>query len=297
MPVVDLIAQDGASRYPLPPVLYRLLSLNVPGVEDAPEAGAVLAEVVARDADLVRRLRYTSGVDAPWRDRTERRPLEAAVLSLGFRRIHTAALAITVIGGLPVKTTVVDYLRFWRYSVAVAYLTQSVAYHRRVEGVEFGAAVGLFHDVGRLLMEDADPEGMQRARARQVAGEGPWLQVEREEVGFTAFQLTVALLKAWEFPEQMVSTVASLGSNPDTDLSDALRDAMLTARALDFATKAGRRAEVVPDVQLVIDRYFGGVEGFTERVDAMLGAAMIATSFSEGDDGSTYSREPAPTGR
>jgi len=283
MPSVDVIARDGASRYPLPPVLYRLLSLNVPGVEDAPEAGAVLAEVVARDPDLVRRLRYTAGVEAPWRDRTDGRPLEAAVMDLGFRRVHTAALAITVIGGLPVKTTVVDYLRFWRYSVAVSYLTQSVAYRRRIEGVEFGAAVGLFHDVGRLLMEDADPEGMQRARARQVAGEGPWMQVEREELGFTAYDLTLALLKAWDLPEQMVTAVAGLGSGASTDLSDALRDAMLTARALDFATKTGRRAEVVPDVQYVIDRYFGGVEGFTERVDAMLGAAMIASSFpSEG---------------
>jgi len=296
VPPVDLIARDGVSRYPLPPVLYRLLGLNVPGVEDAPEAGAVLAEVVARDADLVRRLRFTSGVDAPWRDRTERRPLEAAVLSLGFRRVHTAALAITVIGGLPVKTTVVDYLRFWRYSVAVAYLTQSVAYHRHVEGVEFGAAAGLFHDVGRLLMEDADPEGMQRARARQIAGEGPWLQVEREELGFTAYELTVALLKAWEFPERLVATVVGLGSGPDTDLSDALRDAMLTARALDFATKTGRRAEVVPDVQLVIDRYFGGVEGFTERVDAMLGAAMIATSLSPEDTPEGAARTPPTAG-
>lgn len=193
--------------------------------------------------------------------------------------MHTAALVITVIGGLPVKTTVVDYLRFWRYSVAVAYLTQSVGYHRRVEGVEFGAAVGLFHDVGRLLMEEADPEGMARARQRQVAGEGPWLRVEREELGFTAFDLTVALLKAWRFPNLMIDAISELREEDSTnELSVALRDAMLTARALDFATKTGRRYEVVPDVQLVIDRYFGGIEGFTTRVDSMMGAAMISIS-------------------
>lgn len=280
MPSVDLIARDGASRYPLPPVLYRLLGLNVPGVEDAPEAGAVLAEVVARDGDLVRRLRFTAGAEGPWRARTDRQPLEVAVRDLGFRRVHTAALAITVIGGLPVKTTVVDYLRFWRYSMAVAYLTQSVAYYRRVEGVEFGAAVGLFHDVGRLLMEDADPDGLRRARERQVAGEGPWLEVEREEVGFTAYDLTLALLRAWKVPTPMIETVAGIGGGTPTPLSEVLRDAMLTARALDFATKTGRRHEIVPDVQYVIDRYFGGISGFTERVDAMLGAAMIAISYT-----------------
>jgi len=286
MPPVDEIARDAVSRYPFPAVLYRLLNLNVPGVEDAPEAGDVLAEVVGLDRDLTRRLRYTAGADGPWRERTERRPLEVSVRELGFRRVHTAGLVITVVGGLPVKTTVVDYLRFWRYSVAVAYLTQSVAYHRRIEGVEFGAAAGLFHDVGRLLMEDADPEGMARVRQRQVAGEGQWLAVEREELGFTAFELTVALVKAWGFPSPLVEGIAGLGVDDTRDeLSIALRDAMLTARALDFATKTGRRHEVVPDVQFVIDRYFGGIEGFTMRVDAMMGAAMVAISeFSSAEE-------------
>ncbi len=284
MPSVDLIARDGAFRYPLPPVLYRLLSLNVPGVEDTPESGAVLAEVVAVDSDLVRRLRFTARADGPWRERTEHQPFEVAVRDLGFRRIHTAALAITVIGGLPVKTTVVDYLRFWRYSMAVAYLTQSVAYYRHVEGVEFGAAAGLFHDVGRLLMEDADPDGLRRARERQLAGEGRWLELEREELGFTAYDLTLALLRAWGFPDQMVATVAGIGAGEPTPLSEVLRDAMLTARALDFATKTGRRHEIVPDVQHVIDRYFGGVQSFTERVEAMLGAATVALSYATGSD-------------
>lgn len=275
----EQIARDAVSRYPFPAVLYRLLNLNVPGIEDAPEAGDVLAEVVGLDHDLTRRLRYMAGADGPWRDRTERRPLEMSVRALGFRRVHTAGLVITLIGGLPVKTTVVDYLRFWRYSVAVAYLTQSVAYQRRAEGVEFGAAVGLFHDVGRLLMEDADPEGMARVRRRQVAGEGPWLTLEREELGFTAFDLTVALVEGWGLPTPMVEAIAGLGEgDTQNELTIALRDAMLTARALDFATKTGRRYAVVPDVQFVIDRYFGGLEGFPVRVDAMLGAAMVAIS-------------------
>ena len=276
MPSVDQLARDAASRYPLPPVLYRLLSLNVPGVEDAPHAGTLLAEVVGRDRDLVRRLRYMSGATGPWRGRTENRSLAQGVQDLGFRRVHMAALAITTIGGLPVTTTVVDFLRFWRYSVAVSFLTQSLGYHRRVEWVEFGTAAGLFHDIGRLLIEDADALGMQRVRERQLAGEGPWLELERDEFGFTSFELTVALLKAWRFPSQLVEIVAGLVEDEPPALSEALRDAILTARALDFATKTGRRYEVVPDAMYVIDRHFGGLEGFTERVDALLAAAMVA---------------------
>ena len=276
MPSVEQLARDAASRYPLPPVLYRLLSLNVPGVDDAPHAGTLLAEVVGRDPDLVRRLRYMSTATGPWRERTENRSLAQSVQDLGFRRVHMAALAITTIGGLPVTTTVVDFLRFWRYSVAVAYLTQSLGYHRHVEWVEFGTSAGLFHDIGRLLIEDADAVGMQRVRERQLAGEGPWLELERDEFGFTAFELTVALLKAWRFPSQLVDAVAGLVAEDPPALSEALRDSILTARALDFATKTGRRYEVVPDAMYVIDRHFRGIDGFTERVDALLASAMVA---------------------
>lgn len=275
-PSVDVLARDAASRYPLPNVLYRLLSLNEPGVEDAPEAGTVLAEVVGRDADLVRRLRYMSGADGPWRSRTADRPLAVGVRDLGFRRVHSAALAIATIGGLPVTTTVVDYVRFWRYSVAVGFLTQSLAYERDVDGLEFGTAAGLFHDVGRLLIEDADPVGMQRVRERQLAGEGSWMSVEREELGFTAFDLTVALLRAWRFPPRLVEVIAGLGEDDPDPFTQTLSDALLTARAWDFATKAGRRYGVVPEAQDAVDRYFGGLEGFTLRVDGMLAAAMVA---------------------
>ncbi len=278
MPSAEQLARDAAARYPLPPVLYRLLSLNVPGVDEAPEAGTILTEVVSRDPDLARRLRYISTASGPWRGRTENRSLAQGVRDLGFRRVHMAALAITTIGGLPVTTTVVDFLRFWRYSVAVAFLTQSLGYRRRVEWVEFGTSAGLFHDVGRLLIEDADPVGMQRVRDRQLAGEGPWLQLEREEFGFTAFELTVALLKAWRFPSQLVDIVAGLIEDEPPALSEALRDAILTARAMDFATKTGRRYELVPDAMEVIERHFAGLEGFTERVDALLAAAMVAIS-------------------
>ncbi|MGE3962199.1 MAG: HDOD domain-containing protein [Dehalococcoidia bacterium] len=276
MPSPEHLAREAASRYPLPPVLYRLLNLNVPGVENAPEAGTVLAEVVGRDRDLVRRLRYMSGASGPWRGRTADRTLEQGVRDLGFRRVHVAALSITAIGGLPVTTTVVDFLRFWRYSVAVSFLTQSLGYYRQVEWLEFGSAAGLFHDIGRLLLEDADAVGMQRVRERQLAGEGPWLQLELDEFGFTAFEFTVSLLKAWDFPAPLVDTIAGLSEEDGPPLTLALRDAILAARAFDFATKTGRRYEVAPDVDYIVDRFFGGLERFTERVDAMLAAAMVA---------------------
>lgn len=287
MPPVEQIARDAASRYPLPPVLYRLLGLNVPGVEDAPEAGTVLAEVVSRDHDLTRRLRWMSSAEGPWRSRVERRPLAQGVRDLGFRRVHSSALSISLIGGLPVKTSVVDFLRFWRYSMAVSFLTQSAAYRRRFEGLESGAAAGLFHDVGRLLIEDVDAVGMQRIRARQLAGEGPWLELEREELGFTAFDLTIALLRAWDLPPQLVDAVAGLGAEHPPPLSVALRDSVLTARALDFATKTGRRYELVPDVVQLVDRYFEGVTGLDRRIEGILAASTVSLGrFDDAEGGS-----------
>lgn len=278
MPPIDEIARRASLRYPLPPVVHRLLTLNEPGVDDAPEAATLLAEIVARDEDLARRLRVVSTAPGPWRPRTANLTLERGARALGFRRVHTAALIVATCASLPVQTAVVDYLRFWRYSAAVTYMTASVAYEDRLDHREFGAAVGLFHDVGRLVAEEFDPAGIRRIHDRQVEGDRSWLAVERAELGFTVFELTVALLREWGLPETVIATAQALRDDDPPPLTLALRDSILTARALDFATSTGRLTRAVPRAVDVVERYFGGPGGLAERIDSLLGAAMVASS-------------------
>ncbi len=187
----------------MPAVMYELLSLN----ESVPGAIMALPDVIRQDAELDKRLRTVSRGPGPWSDRTAHRSLEDGLSALSFRRVHCGALLITTVKTLP---TAFDYLDFWRYSVAVAYIGTSLAYARRVEGREYAYAAGLFHDVGRLIMEEDDPQGLTIVRSIQMRGEIPWHEVERSAFGFTAYDLSVEMACAWRLPPLLVDAITGL---------------------------------------------------------------------------------------
>lgn len=266
------VAVDAALKHPMPAVLYELLSLN----ESLPGATTILPAIVRQDEDLKRGLANVSRGEGPWRERTAEVSLEKGLAEIGFRRVHSAALLITVMKALPIKTTVFDYLQFWQYSTAAAYVATSLAYARRVEGREFAFAVGLLHDVGRLVFDENDPAGLAVVRSIQLRGEIPWYEVERSTFGYTALDLSVALLRAWRLPQPIIDAVSGLVEGRRSGLTGSLRDGALAARTLEFATSTGRRLELSPETAALIDRYYEGPDGLRRRVNALLESATIA---------------------
>ncbi len=219
--VVDVVAR-AAVRHPMPAVMYELLSVN----ESLPGAMTMLPAIIRLDADLERRLADVSRGDGSWRERTASRTLERGLAEIGFRRVHSAALLITAMKALPIEIRVFDYLDFWRYSIAVSFVATSLAYARRVEGREYAYAAGLFHDVGRLILEEDDPVGLQAVRGIQLRGGVPWHEVERSALGYTALDLSVALARAW----RLAPASALSRRNRRTGTGQARRANRLTAR-------------------------------------------------------------------
>ncbi|RJQ08510.1 MAG: HDOD domain-containing protein [Dehalococcoidia bacterium] len=267
------VAARAAVRHPMPAVMYELLSVN----ESLPGAMTVLPAIIRLDADLERRLADVSRADGPWRERTVKHTLEQGLAEIGFRRVHSAALLITAMKALPIETRVLDYLAFWRYSIAVSFVTTSLAYARRVEGREYAFAAGLFHDVGRLILEEDDPAGLEAVRGIQLRGGVPWHEVERSAFGYTALDLSVALARAWRLPQPLVDAIGGLAQGKRAGLTGSLRDGALAARTLGFATSTGRHLELTPETAALIDRYYEGSEGLRRRVNALLESATIAS--------------------
>ncbi|RJQ08511.1 MAG: HDOD domain-containing protein [Dehalococcoidia bacterium] len=269
---VPKVAANAATKHPMPAVMYRLLGVN----EAVPDALAILPTIIRLDSNLEKRLADVSRGDGPWRERTAKRSLEDGLAAVGFRRAHSSALLITTMEALPIETEVFDYLDFWRYSIAVATVTTSLAYARRVEGREYAYAAGLFHDVGRLILEENDPAGLSIVRSVQLRGEIPWREAEQSAFGYTALDLSVALARAWQLPEPLVDAISGLAQGNRTGLTGSLRDAALAARMLGFATSTGRRQELSPEAGALIDRYFDGPAGLRRRVNALLESLTIA---------------------
>ena len=266
------VAADAAIKHPLSAVMYELLNVD----ESAPGALTALPAIIRHDEDLVRRLAKVSQGDSPPGAPTLLRDLERAITEIGFRRVHSAALLITAMKALPLDTKVFDYLDFWRYSIATGYIATSIAYARRVEHREQAYAAGLFHDVGRLILEEHDPAGLSIVRSIQLRGDIPWHEVERSTFGFTALDLSVALARAWRLPQPLVDAISGLAQGKRAGLTGSLRDAIMAARSLGFATSTGRRQGLSLETAALIDRYYEGREGLRRRVNALLESSTIA---------------------
>lgn len=266
------VAAQAVIRYPMPAVMYELLALS----ESTPGALTALPDIIRLDTDLDRRMAIVARGPGPWSQVTTTGGIREHIRALGFRRVHSAAVLIATIKALPIETTAFDYLEFWRYSLSVAYIVTPLAYTRLVEDRDYAYAAGLFHDVGRLVLEENDPEGLSIVRTIQLRGEVPWHEVERSAFGFSALDLSVEMARAWRFPQPLIDALSGLVGQRRTGLAGALRDACLAARTLGFATSTGRRRELSPEVATIIDRIYEGPDGLRLRVNALLETSMIA---------------------
>ncbi|TAJ21465.1 MAG: HDOD domain-containing protein [Dehalococcoidia bacterium] len=266
------VAARAALKYPMPAVMYELLALS----ESATGALAALPGIIALDPDLQARMAIVARGPGPWSEHTTTGGIDDHIRALGFRRVHSAALLITAIKALPIETAAFDYLDFWRYSLSVAYLVTPLAYARLVDDRDQAFAAGLFHDVGRLILEENDPQGLTIVRSIQLRGEVPWHEVERSAFGFTALELSVEMARAWRFPAPLIAAISGLIERRRTGLAGALRDACLAARALRFATATGRRQAVGGDIAALMERIYEGEEGLRLRVNSLLETSMIA---------------------
>ncbi len=266
------VAAQAVLKYPMPAVMYELLALR----ESAPGALTALPDIIALDADLAARMATVARGPGPWSEHTTTGNVTDHIRALGFRRVHSAALLITTIKALPIETTAFDYLDFWRYALSVAYLVTPLAYARMVDDRDHAFATGLFHDVGRLVLEENDPEGLSLVRMIQLRGEVPWHEVERSAFGFSALELSVEMARAWRFPPPLVQAIDGLVGRQRTGLAGALRDACLAARTLNFATSTGRKQELSPEMAVLIDRIYEGPDGLRLRVNSLLETSMIA---------------------
>ncbi|GAG15882.1 unnamed protein product, partial [marine sediment metagenome] len=82
--------------------------------------------------------------------------LQNAVVILGQRRIHSLVLAASTLSALkPDNSLPFSYMRFWKHSVTVAIICESIARHlKRYDPIEAGEVFcgGILHDIGKLVL-------------------------------------------------------------------------------------------------------------------------------------------------
>lgn len=133
-----------------------------------------------------------------------------AVAVLGIEKLRKIALSMSVarMWTQAPAPAAWDAARFNAHSVACGVLSDLIAAGTPVDYPEGAFVAGLLHDVGKLLIATADPEGYA-----QVAGEAEragrtWVECEAGLLGITHSELSGAALERWNLPLPIREAVA-----------------------------------------------------------------------------------------
>ncbi|WP_153161230.1 HDOD domain-containing protein [Zoogloea sp. 1C4] len=131
-----------------------------------------------------------------------------AIVVLGFSAVRSLVLTSAVVTTLPAgKCAGFSADRFWRHVLGTAVAAQALARPLRRKPESLFIA-GLLHDIGRLVMLSANPEGF--ARVIQIATERDChlVDVEAEIFGCDHTAVGAAIAQHWNFPAEIVEALA-----------------------------------------------------------------------------------------
>jgi len=130
-----------------------------------------------------------------------------AVTLLGFKSVRNLALAFSMRRMLSQsQTTRAQYISYSRHALGCAIFSQFLATYTRSHDPETGFAVGLFHDVGKLLILTTVPDTIRPISELWKAG-ADWEQAEQEVLRITHSELSAIVLDAWKLPEETRNAV------------------------------------------------------------------------------------------
>ncbi len=135
--------------------------------------------------------------------------LHNAVVILGQRRIHSLVLAASTLSAFPRSSAFpFQILAFWRHSITVAIVSESIARHlKRYGAVEEGElfCAGILHDIGKLAVAAFEPKRVTAAQETGRQKEIPFFQAEEESMSH--YTLGALLAQRWNFPPDLRNAI------------------------------------------------------------------------------------------
>jgi HD-like signal output (HDOD) protein len=142
-----------------------------------------------------------------------------AITLIGIQQVQDLISASTVIEIFDgVAAELVSMASFWKHSLACGVAARLLAMERRVPKPEKFFVAGLLHDVGRLALYSRAPEMarsiFELAQSRKML----MREAESEILGFDHTEIAEALLRAWNYPSNLIQAVrfhhSPISANP-----------------------------------------------------------------------------------
>ena len=173
--------------------------------------------------------------------------LQQAIVMLGFNHIRTLVLAEAIQNLFKGKAHRGELLEamLWEHSVGCAMAAKTVAKAKGSPLTEEAFVAGLTHDIGKLIMLQADPERYNGIIQAVYSKYRPFGELERECFGVDHAEVGSALASRWNLHKLLSEAIAM---HHEEERSGPLIDLVQMGNAI--AWKAGWGFRYVPELSL-----------------------------------------------
>ncbi|MHC1791475.1 HDOD domain-containing protein [Solidesulfovibrio sp.] len=201
--VKDLVASE-IKLASFPDIYFKIRQ-----VLDSPiSSPSQVADVISKDTSLSAKLLKL--VNSPFYGLPHRiDSISRAVMVIGGQEISTLVLGISALNAFKdIPPELINMRTFWEHSVAVGVFARLLGAAAGQGGAERLFVAGILHDIGRLVLFKKMPHAAVEAIYYAQANGLPLHAAEEEVMGFSHPLVGGLLLRAWKFPDALVSCVA-----------------------------------------------------------------------------------------
>lgn len=218
----------------LSPTVAEVLSL----AGDANASAQEIAAVIRRDPAIAFRVLRLANSAGYARGRSIE-TVDQAVVRLGTCAIRQAVLSVGVVDRFQaVEVDSLDPLPFWEHSIACGLIAAEITRALGDSEPEAAFTMGLLHDVGRLLLAELLGDTYARVLATAADSSLPVELVERRMLSVTHAEVMGPVLRAWQFPRELIEPIVRHHEHPasvQAAAPDQAREVAVVALANELA--------------------------------------------------------------
>ncbi|BDV44414.1 HD family phosphohydrolase [Geotalea uraniireducens] len=163
-----------------------------------------LAQTVSTDPAVAARILKLSN-SAYYGCQRQINTLSAAIMLLGFKTLKSLVVAVSL-KQISKRFGLTEKM-LWEHSVGAALAARLIASRTKFINEETGFLAGLFHDIGKTIMNDKDPQKFQSVIVRCYNDGLPFEEVERSVYPFSHAEVGALVIKKWNFPDSLSTAI------------------------------------------------------------------------------------------
>lgn len=218
----------------IPIVAIKVMEL----IESDSATAEELAKIVSSDPAVAARVLKISN-SSFYGCRRQIQTLSSAIVILGFSTLRSLVVAASV--KQVYKPYGLTEKMLWEHSFAAGLAAKIIANRTRAANEEEAFLAGLFHDIGKIIMNTLDHDKFQEVM-QHCYNEGiTFGQAERGIYPFTHDEVGAHVIKKWNFPEILTSAILQHHTLEFDELDDpaVVNLTAVTSMADQFCLKLG----------------------------------------------------------